>query len=244
MLVSNAWPMADTTNSITGSPGNRMADLPSTPDKRPGSKCFDTIVRIKVGKGDAQEVFEVYKGLLKFYSGYFRAAIDNMEAGRFLQSEENTITLPDEDPSLFERFKSWLFIREFNLDSTSCSQLLTLWCFGDRRQIPLLQNHVIDVLYKQMVDLHYQPRAHYSLIYENTCEGSPLRKFLIYSHARRYDRAGSAFKETEMWTYEILLDLGKELISRPAKMSREAFAKIDMCEFHVHEENVRCQKEG
>lgn len=51
------------------------------------SKCFDTIVRIKVGKGDAQEVFEVYKGLLKFYSGYFRAAIDNMEAGRFLQSE-------------------------------------------------------------------------------------------------------------------------------------------------------------
>ncbi|KAF7188868.1 hypothetical protein HII31_09791 [Pseudocercospora fuligena] len=80
--------------------------LPSTSDKKPSAADFDSIIRLKVGKDE--QVFEIYKGIMKFYSGYFRSAIENIENGRFKEAEENIITLPEEEPETFKLFKDWL----------------------------------------------------------------------------------------------------------------------------------------
>ena len=44
------------------------------------------------------------------------------------------------------------------------------------------------------------------------------------------------------WPAEAVMELAKELIQRPEEMSREAFAALDLCQFHVHEVGVRCKR--
>lgn len=73
---------------------------------------YDEMSRIKVGTGDVSKTFEVYKGVLKFYSGYFKASIAKIESGRFAESKDGVITLPEEDPSAFEALKGWSFTHE------------------------------------------------------------------------------------------------------------------------------------
>lgn len=213
----------------------------------PRRSDFDEIIQIKVGTGNT-ETFEVYKGVLKFYSGYFRAAIANIEAGRFAEAEDGVITLAEEEPRLFAVFKGWLFGRKLH-DSLGAmpvvpTTLCELWCFGDRRQIPLLQNEAITALHRWIVETNMCPTAQLEYIYTNTCEDSSLRRFVIFSSAARVSSAVNMKKlEDRRCSRESLLDLVACLYSRPKYLSKEEYSEMELCEWHIHnEEGIKCAK--
>ena len=64
---------------------------------------------MEVGTGDKLRTFEVPKGILCFYSGYFDAALN----GPYIEAQEHVCHLPEEDPIIFEGFVYWLCWRRW-----------------------------------------------------------------------------------------------------------------------------------
>ncbi|KXT17022.1 hypothetical protein AC579_4331 [Pseudocercospora musae] len=209
--------------------------LPSTSDKKPSAADFDNIIRISVGK-DGQ-VFQVHKGVLKFYSGYFRSAIENIENGRFKKAAKHMITLPEEKPEVFKLFYGWLYARELPRDDSTV--LIELWGFADRRIVPLLQNEAIDAI--QICKYTVMKEASARAVYDNTGAGSTLRQFTICSYATCLHKVEK--DDLDAWPEEFKDDLLKYMVEQRPKFACQDFQKRDMCEWHVHEEGIRCKKE-
>ncbi|EME84971.1 uncharacterized protein MYCFIDRAFT_83022 [Pseudocercospora fijiensis CIRAD86] len=215
--------------------GNReasaMVALPSTPDKRPSAEHFDSMIQIKVGTGSEMQTFDMYKGVLRFYSGYFRTAIENIENGRFAEAQDGAINLPDEEPEIFNLFRGWLYTRvlpkvEDPQSDSAWRILFKLWCFGDRRNIPLLQNEVLDRL--ALEGLTHRTTPMYS-----------LQNISGVSHQR--SRSNGASKHSGQEARNFKDDLLKYMLEKRPKFIPDEFEKSDMCEWHVHEEGVRCK---
>lgn len=167
------------------------------------------------------------------------------------------ISLPDEEVEVFEAFKNWLYTRnlpaspettfeEMKVDETKFEEMKVyytlvckLWCLGDRREIPLLQNHCINSLIASMRATTTFPARHISYIYDNTVSKAPLRRLVIFA-ATMLD--GSCFEGFEhFWTKDSLLDLTKQLLLRKrAPTWDEIISKT--CKWHIHEEGVKCKK--
>lgn len=240
---------------MTDTKKNMPPPLPSTPDRLPSGDDFDAIVRIKVGKEGAwTEVFEIHKGLLKFYSGYFGAQVSNIEEGRFAEGVDNIITV-DEDLAVFKAFKDWLYTRTLPMPLTDAAPadryplLVELWCFGDRRVIPLLQNECVNKILMLMHANNEVATGIMRYVYTNTAGGSPLRKFFIAVVAARSSPAccpctvGAAWEEDidNNWFEDGLRDLAKLLLLRPKTETWDSL-KARACDWHVHEEGVKCKK--
>ena len=96
--------------------------------------------------GSEKKVFKTHKRLLCSFSTYFRAALD----GNFKEASEQKIELLEDDPSVIERFQLWLYQGSIlNIDELPANQkwgmIVKLYCFGQTRGIPLLENHIIDI---------------------------------------------------------------------------------------------------
>lgn len=76
---------------------------------------FDTLVRIEVGSDEEKQAFDVYHGVLCFYSGFFKAALN----GRWKESQDQVVQLPEDDPKLFQLLTHWV-----SLDYVNPSALL------------------------------------------------------------------------------------------------------------------------
>lgn len=189
--------------------------------------------------------FEIYKGVLKFYSGYFQLALKNIEEGRFVESVENMITLPDEELEVFKAFKTWLYTRKLPEPNRGSSgiylMLVKLWCFGDRRQIPLLQNECVRIITVGMKTFNIVPTASLEFIYEHTLVQSPIRRLIVYA-ATKISVPGSFEGENgDDWFKESLLDLVKMKILQTRPPTWEEIEAKE-CEWHIHEEGVTCKK--
>ncbi|KAK4546525.1 hypothetical protein LTR36_001742 [Oleoguttula mirabilis] len=110
--------------------------MASRPGEGPTKEMFDTMVRIRVGKGDTQEEFEAHRGVLCYYSGYFQRAFN----GKFAEAQEGEVTLPTEDPAVFEVFLYWLYNKRFspNSELLESTTICKLWIFGDAHNMPFL----------------------------------------------------------------------------------------------------------
>lgn len=211
------------------------------------SDAYDDMIQVEVGTGDNAKTFDMHKGILNFFSGYFRVAISNIESGRFAESKDGVIRLPDEDPEVFEKVKRFFYCRQLEkvmplVDTTSFIPLCELWCFGDRREIPALQNAAISNLHWVLNKLECHPTSCLNFVYANTVEKSQLREYIIYGLATRFNRGDAVLKFREHWSMESMEDLMKALYLRPKYLSKEEFNKTDMCKHHFHEEGTRCSK--
>ena len=140
---------------------------------------FDEIVEVKVGSGLKKKTFKVHRGILCYYSAYFEAALK----GKFAEAKTGVIELEEEDVTIFEHFIVWLYSRRFKRSSDDQENfyvICKLWLFGDRRQIPLLSNTMIDALREEIVAQWLVPTAQLHLIFESTTAQSNLRKFTIW----------------------------------------------------------------
>lgn len=78
------------------------------------------------------------------------------------------------------------------------------------------------------------------IIYDNACTGSKLRRFVIHAIATRFNKSANVQDSPSRWHKESLMDLAPFPLPRPEFMGAEKFSKIDICEWHVHGEGVKC----
>ncbi|KAF7187132.1 hypothetical protein HII31_11513 [Pseudocercospora fuligena] len=90
-LVAIAMPPAGATKSVFDT------SLPTTPDAQHTiDDHYDQAITIFVGRGSGAKGYDIHRGLLKFYSGYFRTAIKNAEHGEFMEGKKGVIELWEE----------------------------------------------------------------------------------------------------------------------------------------------------
>ena len=138
--------------------------------------------------GPSAKRYDLHKTVLRNVGGFFQAAFNGTSG--FCEATTNTITLDNEDTSVFDRFVVYVYKGDFRFDGEaekeiSWKSLIDLYSFGERRLIPEMQNKVIQ-LFAAKIDwdpdvvvptqiLHY--------LYQNTMDGSPLRSMAVDAYA-------------------------------------------------------------
>ncbi|KAL2027397.1 hypothetical protein VTO58DRAFT_111488 [Aureobasidium pullulans] len=216
----------------------------STPNKWPSTEHYNGIVTVVVGS--KKKSYSLHKGLLCFYSDYFRAAFN----GSFKEATDGKIELMDVEPEVFDIFQVWLYSRRLQAPADSVlyfSTLGQLWVFGDKHQIPLLQNEVMDEIFAKEAKLKVFHTKLVNLAYEHTPVGSPLRKAVIeiIGHSMRLQEDdGGAFQLScqSNWSVESLIDVVRVLdkIRKENKLVFPAMPVRDNCFFHVHGKDEHC----
>jgi hypothetical protein len=69
---------------------NENVALPLKRNQYPPEHAEDKEVTIHVGQGDNMQTLTMFKGILSFYSGYFRSAL----AGPFIEAQQLIVRLP------------------------------------------------------------------------------------------------------------------------------------------------------
>lgn len=144
----------------------------------PRRHLLDTIITIKLEP--AGETFHIHKGLLCYASPVFRAMMQH----DWKEKQDGCIVLKDEDPEVFRRFMHWLYYgtvldSDETIRTISPQELAHCYFLADRRDIPALQNYLMDLLLHQADTLSYFLSSIQPLVWANTSENSPLRKLLV-----------------------------------------------------------------
>jgi len=159
-------------------------------------RCLvSNIIQVKVGAD--QQIFNVHKDLLCYYSSYFERALN----GDFKEAIDKSIELDDEDPFIFQAFVSWLYTERLYEDkkepidpksedrekrttvNLSQRQLMQIWLFGEKRGIPALQNKAINLYHQNFSESRLLDVYLLNTVYEQTLEDSKLRKYLAALYA-------------------------------------------------------------
>jgi len=179
-------------------------------------------------------------------SGYFVAALKD----GFAESKQGFIELPDETVGTFRRFFTWLYTKKIELpekpaDMTCYSEIVNLWFFADRREIPLLMNEAVSALRDENVKRWKLPTAHLRLIYENTSPTAGLRRYVrqvvgLCGGESFLDELKKEYSKEVLW--DILDVVWRLKLAGTAIATPDDLSRLDLCEYHVHEEGVKCPK--
>ena len=106
---------------------------------------------MKVGKPESD--FPIHRGVLRHASKFFNEELANsvMTVNGMI---DHVVTISNEDPEIFGRFKNWLYTNSMISEAESHKELA--WCtiistylFAERNGIPRLQNHCVDVVIRK-----------------------------------------------------------------------------------------------
>lgn len=183
--------------------------------------------------------------MLCFYSDYFHRAFN----GSFKEAVEGKLSLPDADADLFYIVNGFLYTRQLRSQDNKTgpdldfATLGSLWGFGDRYLMPLLQNTAMDAYIIKFSTLNGThgtlPSELMARRYRQTSTGSPFRKFLVDWQAHRSKQT----KDTlDRWPQEALADLAMVFFSmKPENRGINKMpADRDKCYYHVHAEGEHC----
>jgi hypothetical protein len=133
------------------------------------------MIKIHVGKEENKQTFDVYEGLLKHYSTYFRTALKE----EWAEGQSKTITLACDSPTVFRCFFTWLMIRKLyaQLDSAGripvdFDTICEAYVFGDARGIPEFCNASIDILFQKSYQIRSCDMSMQTLAMGVHCESS------------------------------------------------------------------------
>ena len=216
------------------------------------SKSYKETVTLIIGT--TKERYVLHKDLLCFYSDFFRAAFNSS----FKEATEREIELPDTEIEVFEAFQVWLYTQDLPQNEALPTSvylewplLIKLWVFGDRYQIPLLQNNAIDAITDKANKDNTVPIFWINLTYENTVPGSRLRKAITDIMVYRSKMPGSTdveniasscLQNSRYWPKEACLDVMAEMsLAWKNKAPRFGSAiKKEKCHYHVHYGDEHC----
>ncbi|KAH0273977.1 hypothetical protein KCU91_g5600, partial [Aureobasidium melanogenum] len=207
------------------------------------SKSYKEPVTLIVGA--TKEHYILHKDLLCFYSDFFRAAFN----GSFKEAAERKIELPDTEVDVFEAFQVWLYTQKMPKNENTSSGkvhlewpiLIKLWIFGDKYQIPLLQNIVMDNSFDKVEMDAETPLYWIRLAYENTTPNSPLRKaitdIMAYRAIMHKSEATTrtCLSDTVYWPIQACLDVIAAMERGwVSNAPRKVLPTRDQCYYHVH----------
>jgi hypothetical protein len=206
-------------------------------------KDYGHMVTVTVGTGEDQRQYHVFKGLLSYWSSYFRSALKLEWLG-----STNTIDLPEDDPAVFDIFFHWLFKGTLYSDLTaegyiplSTGLICRTYVFADARGIPDLCNASVNLLFQVTAQKWLFPLADLSYIYDNTVSNSGLRKFVIDKAV--YVHSWTSLIEGKLETYpkEFLADVivrAKAIQSfgwdGTTKQKYISDSITELCKYHDH----------
>ena len=154
--------------------------------------------------GNDREVFHIHRNLLCNASPVFKAAF----AGKFKESSDLSMDLPDEDVGSLNRLVQWLYTKCYEVDDYDSKehlqarhwQLARLYALADKYDIVTLRNDIVEEFFA----LFSAPKAVYSqnpslelveYVYTNSSKRCALRDLLAaefcwkVSHSR-FSRVG------------------------------------------------------
>jgi hypothetical protein len=139
-------------------------------------------VTVTVGSELHKREWSIYEGLLTHYTSYFRTALQN----KWKEGETGVVDLPHDNPDVFQAVFEWLYTGKLYPELTEEGRIpldfetiCGIYVFGDIRGIPGLCNASINLLFQTIVQAWDRPDEVLNYVYDNTCAGSNLRKFLV-----------------------------------------------------------------
>ncbi|KAH4920158.1 hypothetical protein HBI79_195830 [Parastagonospora nodorum] len=225
----------------------------SGPALQAPSTCYDMNDMAKIYvfedtlKDDVQNAHEIPRGLLRWHSSYFAAALDpDSDIG----SKNGELRL-DEDHAVFGAFLCWIWTGRLkdipkSLEDASAPDfylssmlLCKIWVFGDMRGVPGLCNAAIDMLHERITAKWSITIPVISWIYENTRPGAALRGFMVdtcmlLKGPSFWQQLGD---ESKAIPVQFVLDALPALISRgqtAEPIKRAAWTVLDRCQWHDH----------
>lgn len=154
-------------------------------------------VVVHVGSGDGKKVWNLPEKLLKSKSTSFTKARE----GGFAEGVSKHITLPEEDPDIFQWFVARLYvgcdpISEIHYETRDF--FVPLWVLGYRLGCPLMQDDVMCSL----IDYHDGQIEEVTLkqIYEVSTAGSKLRRWAVDQCLHDIRKYGTPVDGNE-WSY-------------------------------------------
>lgn len=203
---------------------------------------FSAVVQVKVGH---EKTFMVHKDTLCRSAPYFKAALE----GEFKESKDQVLELPDDDPVAFSHFQLWLYtgniLESHEIAKDICwTVLLDIYLFGDVRGIPRLQNEAIDVFIDKHVAMNHVPANRLNFIYENTLDGSPLRKLMVdlFTFKVALTNIDNVLTEKRKGLYPqlFLMDLAKSLYEERAGTKKKIFDfRAVRSNYHIHDDGKK-----
>lgn len=121
--------------------------------------------------------FHLHKTILCHHSIYFRKALD----GGFKEQTDKVVNLPEDDTEAFVLFVRWIYNLPPHKASTSATvaALFGLYILAEKFCMETLKNLSMDVVRASYSDgCRSRISEHIDLIYGNTPENSPMRRFI------------------------------------------------------------------
>ncbi|OBT62101.1 hypothetical protein VE03_09028 [Pseudogymnoascus sp. 23342-1-I1] len=197
------------------------------------------IVYVIVGP-EAQK-FGMHKEQLCVNSAYFRAAFE----GGFEEAIRREVALKESDTVAFGMFNEWLYTGKISEDLRSTnqgfgatpkpeladiptfSQLVDAWLLADYLLAPKMQNHIIDVMEARYRRLLAPPIREFMYVYQQTQNGSPVRKSLVDMCIWRFREGGGEMyrKYIGFMPREMAADLMVALAGVVEKGQHNAYAQ-------------------
>lgn len=155
-------------------------------------KSFRDIPIVTIHVGKSRAAFHVHMNHVCRVSPVLKSAF----TGKFKETAEKSMDLPENDPDVFELFLQWVYEKTCQLPAGDINeeidkrymQLAQLYVLADQLLVIELKNYVIDLYFEITTQTDRLPRpAVVFYVYENSMKGSPLRKLLVQSYSCMLD---------------------------------------------------------
>lgn len=185
--------------------------------------------------------------LLRWHSAYFAAALD--PEGGFVKEGVKELHIED-NIQAFEAFFCWIFTGKLKdvvppTDGAKATDaylslhtICNVWFFGELRGIPALKNVAIDMLHERCCAKWVWLSGCIKLVYENTVEGSQLRKYIVDMTTRTISVGGILAVSKDLLTVDFLRDILPIYANRAqggvSPLGQKDWAGQDRCKWHDH----------
>ena len=179
------------------------------------------------------------------YSPVLKAAF---ESPHFVEGQTKTYKMDDTTEGTFQLFVQWHYTQSISRDvnvtnhvdmQDAMLSLLELWVLADKLLIPTLQNYVMFWINEHMVKCHdngIKAGCFFIYTWENTAEGSPLRRYFLDVAAWREGLDKWMENSHIIFPNDFLRELVIYLfVALPTGFREEQIAKRDVKEFMVPE---------
>ncbi|MCJ1476657.1 hypothetical protein MMC13_005325 [Lambiella insularis] len=132
------------------------------------------LVTFLVTKGEIEDTFVILQDLVKEHCGSFRSML--------IKQGTQPFACANVEPAVFRNFKLWLYEQTFNSVRKDLLTLTKLYLFGERFQVPALQNAAMDAIFDLATREHFvMDAAAFSLLWtkKKVQADTPLRKLLV-----------------------------------------------------------------
>lgn len=208
------------------------------------SDAYGSVVSIIVGDEKSKRTFLVHEGLLKHHSGYFSAALKE----DWRKDPSKPVELPEDDPDVFQNAFRWLYTGKIYHGLSSDGKIplpprtiCKLYIFADMREMPGLRNATIDVLFQVYCQEWAYPVHDVPFVYENTCQGSALRRLFAVLAAETYswsDLEDASVEHPKELLSDVLTLLRKSGLPLGFLVNKTSWiqkSKLEVCgKFHDH----------